>query len=253
MSTTFLRTASALLLATALALTTTAHAQNAEPKKVLRGRLSRRRNRLSTRQRSTTSIRSPSRPHLRGAVQLRPSGAAGQDQAAPCRRHARGLGDFRPGRSRCAPASTSRRPGVQGQEARSRRAGLRLRLSAHRRPGQQEPELGRDRCVGRHLGLAEVRKAALDGKKPFDYDAPIEGMRALDRYTVQFKLSSRGRASPSCSQHRTVRRAGARGRRVLWRADRRAPGGHRAVPAEAVAAQFADRAGEEPRLPRRAL
>ncbi|HEU0307321.1 MAG TPA: ABC transporter substrate-binding protein, partial [Lysobacter sp.] len=26
------------------------------------------------------------------------------------------------------------------------------------------------------------------GKKPFDYDAPIEGVRALDRYTIQFKL-----------------------------------------------------------------
>jgi ABC-type transport system substrate-binding protein len=38
------------------------------------------------------------------------------------------------------------------------------------------------------IGLAEVRKAALDQKKPFDYDAPIEGMKAIDRYTVQFKL-----------------------------------------------------------------
>jgi len=33
-----------------------------------------------------------------------------------------------------------------------------------------------------------VRKAALDGRKPFDYDAPVEGLKALDRYTVQFKL-----------------------------------------------------------------
>jgi ABC-type transport system substrate-binding protein len=40
------------------------------------------------------------------------------------------------------------------------------------------------------VGLAEVRKASLDGKKPFDYDAPIEGLQALDRYTVQFKLKS---------------------------------------------------------------
>jgi ABC-type transport system substrate-binding protein len=38
------------------------------------------------------------------------------------------------------------------------------------------------------LGLAEQRKAALDGKKPFDYDAPLEGLRALDRYTIQYKL-----------------------------------------------------------------
>jgi ABC-type transport system substrate-binding protein len=38
------------------------------------------------------------------------------------------------------------------------------------------------------VGLAEVRQAALAGRQPFDYDAPIAGLRALDRYTVQFKL-----------------------------------------------------------------
>jgi ABC-type transport system substrate-binding protein len=38
------------------------------------------------------------------------------------------------------------------------------------------------------IGLAELRKAALDGKKPFDYDREIEGLRALDRYTLEFKL-----------------------------------------------------------------
>ena len=39
------------------------------------------------------------------------------------------------------------------------------------------------------LGLAEVRKAALDGRKPFDYDAPVPGLKAVDRYTVQFRLA----------------------------------------------------------------
>ena len=33
-----------------------------------------------------------------------------------------------------------------------------------------------------------MRQAALAGRQPFDYDAPIAGLRALDRYTVQFKL-----------------------------------------------------------------
>ena len=37
-------------------------------------------------------------------------------------------------------------------------------------------------------GLAELRKAALDQKKPFDYDREIEGVRALDRYTLRFKV-----------------------------------------------------------------
>ncbi len=39
------------------------------------------------------------------------------------------------------------------------------------------------------LGLAELRKRALDTKKPFDYDAPIEGFRTLDRYTLQIRLA----------------------------------------------------------------
>ena len=38
------------------------------------------------------------------------------------------------------------------------------------------------------VGLAELRKDALDKKQGFAYDAPIAGLRALDRYTLQFKL-----------------------------------------------------------------
>jgi ABC-type transport system substrate-binding protein len=38
------------------------------------------------------------------------------------------------------------------------------------------------------LGLEELRQQALKGNRPFDYDREIEGVRALDRYTVQFKL-----------------------------------------------------------------
>ena len=40
----------------------------------------------------------------------------------------------------------------------------------------------------RFVGLNAARRQALDSKKPFDYDQPIEGLRALDRYTVQFRL-----------------------------------------------------------------
>ncbi len=39
------------------------------------------------------------------------------------------------------------------------------------------------------LGLAELRQQSLKGKQPFNYDTPIEGLRALDRYTVQFNLA----------------------------------------------------------------
>jgi len=36
-------------------------------------------------------------------------------------------------------------------------------------------------------GLAAQRALALKNKKPFDYAAEVEGLRALDRYTLQFK------------------------------------------------------------------
>jgi ABC-type transport system substrate-binding protein len=39
------------------------------------------------------------------------------------------------------------------------------------------------------LGLAEARERAIKSKKPFDYDAPMEGLRALDRYTLQIRLT----------------------------------------------------------------
>lgn len=39
------------------------------------------------------------------------------------------------------------------------------------------------------LGLSELRTRLLEAKKPFDYDTPVEGLRALDRYTFQVKLA----------------------------------------------------------------
>jgi ABC-type transport system substrate-binding protein len=37
-------------------------------------------------------------------------------------------------------------------------------------------------------GLAELRRQALEHKKPFDYDAPVEGMRVLDRYRFELRF-----------------------------------------------------------------
>ena len=38
------------------------------------------------------------------------------------------------------------------------------------------------------LGLNELREAALRDNAPFDYDRPIEGLSAPDRYTIRFRL-----------------------------------------------------------------
>jgi ABC-type transport system substrate-binding protein len=43
------------------------------------------------------------------------------------------------------------------------------------------------------MGLEALRDAAIKGRQPFDYDTPVEGLRALDRYTLQFKL---GQSNP---------------------------------------------------------
>jgi ABC-type transport system substrate-binding protein len=40
----------------------------------------------------------------------------------------------------------------------------------------------------KYVGLGALRKTAIDAKKPFDYDREIEGVRALDRYTLQFRV-----------------------------------------------------------------
>ncbi len=40
----------------------------------------------------------------------------------------------------------------------------------------------------KYLGLNELRQAALGANKPFDYDTEIEGLRAIDRYTLRIRL-----------------------------------------------------------------
>lgn len=40
------------------------------------------------------------------------------------------------------------------------------------------------------VGLEAVRQRAINTKRPFDYDTEVEGLRAIDRYTIRFKLAS---------------------------------------------------------------
>jgi ABC-type transport system substrate-binding protein len=42
--------------------------------------------------------------------------------------------------------------------------------------------------IAKVSGLNELRTAAINNKTPFPYDQPVAGVKALDRYTVQFKL-----------------------------------------------------------------
>ena len=138
-------------------------------------------------------------PHIFEApVQLRPPGAAGQDQAAHRRRHARALGRLphldRPAQARHL---LRRRPGVQGQAAR---AGRRRTTSTRSSASPTRPTRARPGAALENEGIVGLRRAARarrsTSKKPFDYDRAIEGLRALDRYTLQLHArASRGRAS----------------------------------------------------------
>jgi ABC-type transport system substrate-binding protein len=38
------------------------------------------------------------------------------------------------------------------------------------------------------LGLSELREEALKSRKPFEYDREIEGLKAIDRYTIRFRM-----------------------------------------------------------------
>jgi ABC-type transport system substrate-binding protein len=84
------------------------------------------------------------------------------------------------------------------------------------------------------LGLSELRKKSMAEKKPFDYDTPVEGLRALDRYTFQIRLAKPRHAC--CTTLPTVpspARWRVRWWKLLRRQDRRTPGGHRALHPEA--------------------
>jgi ABC-type transport system substrate-binding protein len=61
------------------------------------------------------------------------------------------------------------------------------------------------------IGLDALRKDALAGK-PFDYDREVEGLRALDRYTLQFKLAA---PSPRFANHLADNMVGAVAREVV--------------------------------------
>jgi len=54
-------------------------------------------------------------------------------------------------------------------------------------PATRSPLWGWIESVG-IVGLADARKAAVDSKQPFDYDRPIPGVTATDRYTIRFTL-----------------------------------------------------------------
>ena len=59
-------------------------------------------------------------------------------------------------------------------------------IKRHFDPRWKSPNLYQLEPVG-ILGLNELRAEVLKSKKPFDYDRPVEGLKALDRYSFQVR------------------------------------------------------------------
>ena len=147
-----------------------------------------------------------------------------------------------------------RRSGVQGQEARARRRGLRLFAGS---------ASSTRRCARRICRCSTAASSARTRSSPgrrrrgkFDYDAPIEGLQALDRYTLRVKLThpaysllSDLTTTPTAAVAREVIDAYGDAQHV---GDGES-GRHGSLPAQGMASRPEDRARSQSRLSRRVL
>jgi ABC-type transport system substrate-binding protein len=104
-----------------------------------------------------------------------------------------------------------------------------------------------DKLVGADALIAAAKKS---GK--FDYDAKLEGLMAIDRYTLQLKLKN---PDYGIVEQMTVTQLSAVAREVVeaygangQQLEHGASGRNRSVSAEGLAARQQDRAGGEPRV-----
>lgn len=86
-------------------------------------------------------------------------------------------------------------PAFGGQPRELTAADLAYSIRRHFDPRWKSPRYNSLR-EERILGLEALRKRAVDGGKPFDYDSPIEGLATPDRYTLHITME---RPSPRFS------------------------------------------------------
>ncbi len=145
-----------------------------------------------------------------------------------------------------------RRPGVQGQAARARRGGLRVCLQAHLRPRLQEPGVHHARR-GRHprpRGDPRARAARQEALRLRQRRRGAARARPLHA-AVQARQAAAALHVDARLEH--VCGGGARGRRGLSRRPDGPSGRDRAISAQGVAPQLAQRPREEPGISRRSL
>ncbi len=173
----------------------------------------------------------------------------------PRRRCPRSPPTGRPGRSRSSPASIS--PTTPRSRGKKRELTAADYVYSWKRAARSEGALdgGATLSIRRVVGAAAAIAAAKKTGK-FDYDAPLEGLQAIDRYTIAHQATAPRLRSADESDGRGDIRGRARGGRGVRRPGRPGDGqsgGHRAVPAQGVAARAEDHAGGESRISRRDL
>ena len=136
-----------------------------------------------------------------------------------------------------------RRSGVQGQAARADRRRLRLLVEAAARPAHALAVRVVPRRARSSAPTPSSPPRSRSGK--FDYDAPIEGLRAIDRYTIRMRAEGARLHPVRLPELEPDGRGRARGGRGLrrrngWAMDH--PVGTGPYHAEVVAARPADRA-----------
>ncbi|GAB4035340.1 MAG: ABC transporter substrate-binding protein [Rubrivivax sp.] len=80
-------------------------------------------------------------------------------------------------------------PAFKGRKRELVAADYVYAIKRHYDPKFKSPNLFQLENAG-ILGLSELRKRLIAEKKPFDYDAPVEGLKLLDRYTFQVRIKA---------------------------------------------------------------
>ncbi len=80
-------------------------------------------------------------------------------------------------------------PVFQGKPRELTAADYVYAIKRHYDPKFKSPNLFQLENAG-IVGLSELRKRLIDEKKPFDYDAEVEGLKLLDRYTFQVRIKA---------------------------------------------------------------
>ena len=153
----------------------------------------------STRRRSPTCTRARVvAQHLRRAADLRLPGAAGASCGpTPPRRCPRSAPTTRSFIFRIRPGIFfADDPAFKGQQRELMAADYVYSIKRHYDPRWKQPDLFHYENARHRWACRSCARRRSPTRQPFDYDTPVEGLRALDRYTFRSALARAGAALP---------------------------------------------------------